>query len=86
MHFKGVVTEEQRDNIQFHATDKYLRLFLRINNHLEGFDITAYPNDVDSFMHIRLRDTLKSKSAGLDPYLQLGISSQNLISEKLVKD
>lgn len=86
MHFKGVTTEQQRDNIQFHATDKYLRLFLRLNNHLEGLDILAYPNDINSFMHIRMQDKITSRSKGLNPYLELGLHSKELACEKkLVK-
>ena len=53
-HFHNVSTEEQRDDIQRHATNKFLEIFLRLGEQLDGFTITALPNDIDSFMHVKL--------------------------------
>lgn len=68
-HFLGAKTEEERDLIQYRATNKFLKLFLRLSNQIDGFNITSVPNDIDSFLHITLDDELVCKSKNLLPYL-----------------
>lgn len=82
MHFKGVKTEDERNRIQFHATDKYLRLFLRLHTQLEGFEIESYPNEVDCFMHIHLQEVLRSNNPELQSYIELGKNTSKLVGAK----
>lgn len=39
-------------NIQSNLTEKLLRTFLRLKYHYSGIDITAYPFDIDSNLHL----------------------------------
>lgn len=71
-HFQNVTSEEQRDNIQYHATDKFLKIFLRLEEQLEGFKITTLPNDIDSSMHISVPHKLKSRNRFLDNTYLIG--------------
>ncbi len=65
-HFQNVTSEEQRDNIQYNATNKFLKIFLRLEEQLDGFKINALPNDIDSLMHISIQNKLKSKNEFLN--------------------
>ena len=71
-HFQNINSEEQRDKIQSHATEKFLKIFLRLQEQLDGFVITAFPNDIDSSMHICLSDNLKSKNKLLNRTYLMG--------------
>lgn len=71
-HFQNVTSEEQRDNIQYHATDKFLKIFLRLGEQLDGFKINALPNDIDSSMHISIHNKLKSKNKFLNRTYLMG--------------
>ena len=72
LHFQNVSSEEQRDKIQYHATNKFLELFLRLEQQLDGFDITALPNDIDSSMHISMSRKLTSSNILLDNIYSMG--------------
>lgn len=71
-HFQNVTSEEQRDNIQYHATDKFLKIFLRLEEQLEGFKITELPNDIDSSIHISIPHKLKSRNEFLNKTYLMG--------------
>lgn len=72
IHFTNVSSEEHRDEIQNHATNKFLNIFLRLENQLDGFNITALPNDIDSSMHISVPVRLKSNNSFLNMIYSIG--------------
>lgn len=50
--------QKEQEKIQNNMTDKLLRNFRRLEYH--GFiDITSYPKDIDSNMHIKINDNVK---------------------------
>lgn len=49
-----------------------MKIFLRLQEQLDGFVITAFPNDIDSSMHICLSDNLKSKNKLLNRTYLMG--------------
>ena len=60
---KKIYKNELLDQIQSHTTDAFLRLFLRTEEQIQGVTITAYPDDIDSYLHIKLSNTLTTKNA-----------------------
>ena len=72
--FKGVETDEERNRIQGNITDKFMTLFLRLEHQVTGVNITSFPNDVDSFMHIQLSDKLTP----INPTLQSFCDIKNI--------
>lgn len=44
---------ERNDQIQYNVTNKFIRTFNRVSYHLEGFDITSLPYELDEFLHIK---------------------------------
>jgi hypothetical protein len=51
--------EEEQLRIQRNVTEKLIRNFRRLDFHFDGLNITAYPQDIDDFMHVKLDDDLK---------------------------
>lgn len=50
--------QKEQEKIQNNMTDKLLRNFRRLEYH--GFiNITSYPKDIDSNMHIKINDNVK---------------------------
>ena len=47
---------QAQDQLQMNITNKFVRNFLRMNYHLNTMEITAYPNEVDDFLHFTLQD------------------------------
>lgn len=79
-HFFGISDDDERDKILANSVDKFFRLFERLEAQSEGIDITSYPLDTDSYMHIRLRDELKSTNPLLDEFY--GSSKKYVMTKK----
>ena len=79
LRFKGAGTEEDRDKIQTHATEKFIRVILRVATSLTGIDVLSYPGDADSYLHIRLNDSILQNNIDsqntTNQYLNLGLKS-----------
>lgn len=52
---------ESQDYIQSNMTNKFIRNFRRLSYQLGNLNITSYPKDVDSFMHINITDEVINK-------------------------
>lgn len=75
---KKRITEEEKDEmlkkhdiIQRNLTDKFLNTFLRIISQYEGINVTSLPFDVDSFLHIKLNDEIKTDNPLLNETSEL---------------
>lgn len=51
-----VVSEEEHDKLQSNLTEKLNRTFRRLDYHHSGINITSYPFELDSSMHISIND------------------------------
>lgn len=71
-HYNGVSSYEEADRIQENTTNKFLRIFTRIQGQFDGIDIYSYPNDVDSYLTIKLEDTISSPNHLLNEFFNLG--------------
>ena len=54
---KEKYSEDNIDMIQRNMTDKLIRTFRRVAYHHTGIDITSYPMDIDSLMHMTLSES-----------------------------
>jgi len=48
--------EEKHEQIQANLTEKFLRTFRRLDHHHSGINISSYPSEIDSSMHITIDD------------------------------
>lgn len=58
--------KEEHNNIQSNLTEKLLRTFLRIVSHNKTFEVTSYPFDIDSSLHIRTSSELECNNTLLN--------------------
>lgn len=75
-------TDEKDAQIQASATDRFLTTFLRADMQFEGVDIEWVPNEIDSFLHIRLADKISSKNETLQKFFEMGRSAA-MVQNKL---
>ena len=74
-------TDEQDTKIQEAATDKFLSVFARLDMQFSGVDIDYYPNEIDSFMHLKLDDEIFSNNDILQKFFVMGKSAALTKSE-----
>ncbi len=65
-------TEEESIRIQSNATNKFLISFLRLSNQFDGLDVTAFPNDIDSFMHLKIGKDVSTTNKTLSSFYEMG--------------
>jgi hypothetical protein len=53
---KEKYTEEKNDDIQQNITNHFLRVFRRVDYHHTGINITSYPMELDTSMHIKINE------------------------------
>lgn len=58
--------KDEHNNIQSNLTEKLLRTFLRIVSHNKTFEVTSYPFDIDSSLHIRTSSELECNNTLLN--------------------
>ena len=79
LRFRDAETDEEKDRIQSSATDKFIKTALRVAQSLNGVEVIAYPNDIDSNLHIRLDERIIQNSLQTsnttNQYLMLGLKS-----------
>ncbi len=75
-YFYGVTEEEQRNEIQHNAIDKFNKLFLRLSDQFDGIGIQAYPLDIDSYFHLAISDMVASKNDLLNNLYNIGLNYQ----------
>ena len=64
-NYYGATTVVKSDKILSRILDKFVDLICRMDMQVDGFDISTYPNDVDSFMRVKLNNP-KSENKMLD--------------------
>lgn len=84
--FWGSENDETDARIQASATDKFLIHFLRLDSQFEGVDLQAYPNDIDSFMHLNLSPNISTNNAVLHAFFSMGEMAGNKISSEKYLD
>lgn len=72
-------TDESDIAIQTNATNKFLFTFQRLDNQFEGIDVVAYPNDIDSFMHLKISPDAYSNNDMLQTFFDMG---KNVVLER----
>lgn len=64
--------KEEHNKIQNNLTEKLLRTFLRIVSHNKTFNVTAYPFDIDSSLHIKSSEELDCNNTLLNETFLIG--------------
>ena len=64
--------KEEHNKIQNNLTEKLLRTFLRIVSHNKTFNVTAYPFDIDSSLHMRTSPELDCNNSLLNETFLIG--------------
>ena len=54
--YHGASTVVRSDDILSRILNRFMHLLIRMDIQIDGFDILSYPNDVDSFMRIKLNN------------------------------
>ncbi len=70
--FWDSTSEESDIAIQTSATNRFLNTFQRLTNQFEGIEVTAFPNDIDSFMHLTIAEDTHSNNEMLQTFYQMG--------------
>jgi len=75
-HYNGINSDfEEASRIQSNITNKFLRTYSRLVAQFNGIEITSYPNDIDSYLSIKLGDEISSSNPLLNEFFQLGYES-----------
>ena len=69
--YLGANTTGRSDAILERILNRYMDLLCRMDNQIEGFDIQTYPNELDSFMRIKINQ-LSSKNEMLNDIFNQG--------------
>lgn len=73
-HYNGINSNyEEACKVQANTTDKFLKTYIRLVSQFSGIDITSYPNDVDSFLSLKLGDNISSTNKLLDTFFRIGL-------------
>ena len=73
-HYNGINSNyEEACKIQANITDKFLKTYIRLVSQFSGISITSYPNDVDSYLSLKLGDNISSTNKLLDTFFRIGL-------------
>ena len=64
--------KDEHDQIQSNLTEKLLRTFLRIVSHNKTFEVSSYPFDIDSSLHIKTSPELDCNNSLLNETFLIG--------------
>lgn len=64
--------KEEHVMIQSNLTEKLIRTFMRIVSHNNTFEVTSYPFDTDSSLHIRISDSIECNNTLLSETFNIG--------------
>lgn len=71
---QGAENDEDRDKVYNNSVDKFFKLFRRIDAQFEGIEITAFPQTLDSFLHMEIGDEVKCDNELLNSLFKMGES------------
>ena len=73
-HYNGVDSNyDEACKIQANTTDKFIKTYIRLVSQFSGINITSYPNDVDSYLSLKLGDNISSTNKLLDTFFRIGL-------------
>lgn len=85
-HYNGINGNvEEASKIQDNITNKFLRTYTRLVAQFHGIEIYSYPNDIDSYLSLRLGEEISSDNPLLNQFFALGLQygkSQNEIERE----
>lgn len=78
--------EISKVRIQQNITNKTMKTFLRLANEFEGLKIAAFPNEIDNYMHLKMKQKLTSKNSILEEFYRLGYFYQENMKNNYLDD
>ena len=66
------MNEKDLDDLQYNLTNKNIKTFIRVAMEIEGIDIFSYPNDIDSFLHIKIGPDIFSENEVISKLIEIG--------------
>lgn len=69
-------TGNDADSIQRTITDKFLKTMIRLAGEFDHLEISGYPGDIDSFLHLKIKGPLFSKNKYLQDIFTCGKTYQ----------
>lgn len=86
-HYNGINSNfEEACRIQSNITNKFLRTFTRLVSQFKGIEITSYPNDIDSYLYLKLGNDISSNNPLLDEFFQLGFECSKKQKKEIKKN
>ena len=85
LHFHNVETQKEMDEVQFRATEKFLKLALRIASQFKGVEVTALPNDIYSNLHLNITSNNGYIQKAFDLGKNINCVDANLNNQRKIK-
>ncbi len=83
-HYNGINSNyEEACKIQANTTNKFLKTYIRLVSQFSGINITSYPNDVDSYLSLKLGDNISSTNKLLDTFFRIGLEYDDRQQDEL---
>jgi len=74
-HYNGIDSNfEEASRIQENITNKFLRTYTRLVSQFNGIEINSYPNDIDSYLSLKLGEEISSSNPLLNEFFQIGLN------------
>lgn len=64
---------KEHERIQSNLSEKFIRTFLRLSHHFDGLEVTAFPFDIDSSLHIKNNCKLECNNQLLKEMYEIGL-------------
>lgn len=74
-NYFGATTTVKSDEILNRIVNRFLLLMQRVEYQFTGFEVTAYPNDIDSYTHIRLNGPVNDRKKAKEKILEKNLTS-----------
>lgn len=71
---------EKLDDVYHNVVNKFFKMFNRVEKQFEGLEITAYPQEQDSYLHMKISDKVESKNPLLNQLFKVGENYQNVLN------
>ncbi|MDE6583143.1 MAG: hypothetical protein K2K31_00630 [Clostridia bacterium] len=68
----NIESVEKLDDVYHNVVNKFFKMFNRVEKQFEGLQITAYPQEQDSYLHMKISDKVESKNPLLNELFKVG--------------
>lgn len=76
------LSDERLYQIQYTITNKLMKTFIRLSKEFPTLTISSFPNEIDNYMHLKIKTQLFSDNFLLNQAYLLGLNANKKIKEK----